>query len=143
MVQFAETYSGKMVALKFYNKDTIKYYPMLIVREVECLEEYMNEGEDSKICKIIEYFRFTSNHSEQYVLVLEFFECGSLKNLLDEVHLVSSLQKAKYCLNIAHGIQQLHSRNRMHRDLKPENIFGKKIRPNEYEFKLGDFGSSR
>lgn len=45
----------------------------------------------------------------------------------------------KIFLQIAEGIQCLHSNNLMHRDVKPSNIF---MSEND-EVKLGDLGDSR
>jgi serine/threonine protein kinase len=94
-------------------------------------------------------------HNERLYIVMERMD-GSLSQLLYEkdkntqllrsIFLQQPLQVISLFLQIARGIQELHSRRIVHRDIKPENILLKKQIKNGNvvlkNVKLSDFGVS-
>jgi serine/threonine protein kinase len=76
-------------------------------------------------------------------LVTEFCGGGSLKSVLEDPKKVpawwTNTRKAITIAGIVLGMRTIHRKGILHRDLKPENV----LFTNDFEVKIGDFGSSR
>ena len=65
-------------------------------------------------------FRSLGNNQYEYIIVLEMCEC-SLSSMLSLPRPTDGTVLT-YALQIARGMEHLHSHKVMHRDLKPDNI---------------------
>jgi serine/threonine protein kinase len=74
------------------------------------------------------------------VLVLEYAEGGSLAKLQDTADPLSYELKRKLCLDVAHGLLELHKSGLVHGDLKSENVLIFGSSQDQYVAKLSDFG---
>ncbi|KAL9259602.1 Serine/threonine/tyrosine-protein kinase HT1-like protein [Drosera capensis] len=75
-----------------------------------------------------------------YGIIAEYLSQGSLRTYLHKLeHRVLPLQKiVEYSLEIALGMEYVHSHGIIHRDLKPENI----LIDEELHMKIADFGTA-
>eukprot|EP01138_Halocafeteria_seosinensis_P012965 gb/GECG01013243.1/.p1 GENE.gb/GECG01013243.1/~~gb/GECG01013243.1/.p1 ORF type:complete len:655 (+),score=92.20 gb/GECG01013243.1/:1-1965(+) len=79
-------------------------------------------------------------------MVMEYFEHGNLRTLVNESTDLSVKEKAGICWDVAAALSYLHSKKIVHRDLKPENVL---IRRNvsqgerAYKAVVADFGVSK
>eukprot|EP00756_Hemistasia_phaeocysticola_P006897 Hpha_TRINITY_DN14041_c0_g1::TRINITY_DN14041_c0_g1_i2::g.43984::m.43984/K07359/CAMKK2; calcium/calmodulin-dependent protein kinase kinase 2 len=76
-------------------------------------------------------------------LILEYLDGGSIMTLSDDGRTkqpeLPEGEAAKFTLQIAWGLEELHSKNMVHRDIKPDNIFVKRDRS---VVKIGDLGTA-
>ncbi len=72
-------------------------------------------------------------------LVLEHFEGGSLRDLLDRGHRLSVSQALSVGLEAARGLDYAHRRGLVHRDIKPANL----LFDDEGRLAIADFGLAR
>lgn len=122
---------GREVALKRLEKARLEEKGVVLEREVKCLQELSN-------CPlVVSYITCTSDANFEYIVV-ELME-GSLDAYLrcDE----ECEQAFTICLNIASGVEFLHTKGVLHRDLKPQNILYK-TNPS-FSVKISDFGLSK
>ncbi|RIA97411.1 kinase-like domain-containing protein, partial [Glomus cerebriforme] len=61
--------------------------------------------------------------TQNYILVLEYVKYGSLRNFLDKYnrHLLTSY-KIRILINVAEGLNEIHSKNLTHQDIHSGNI---------------------
>lgn len=122
---------GREVAMKRLEKARLEEKGAVLEREVKCLLQLSN-------CSfVVNYVGCTSDLNFEY-LVIELME-GSLDTFLScdkECELASTV-----CLNIATGIEYLHTNDVVHRDLKPQNILY--TRHPIFIVKISDFGLSK
>eukprot|EP00210_Caulerpa_lentillifera_P002045 g1960.t1 len=89
-----------------------------------------------------------------WLIVMEFCDLGSLKDLLKDFDLQTKLRGSgnsqsslllKIALDISKGMLYLHQKNVLHGDLKPQNILLKSCPTDAFGFvaKIGDLGLSR
>ncbi|KAJ4839504.1 hypothetical protein Tsubulata_030121 [Turnera subulata] len=73
-----------------------------------------------------------------YLLITEYLSEGSLRAYLHKLeHKLLPLQKlVEMALDIAHGMEYIHSQGLIHRDLKPENV----LIDEDFHLKIADFG---
>lgn len=84
-------------------------------------------------------FRGVTYIDQQYCLVMEYCENGTLRKHLDDTTLsVSVRDQLRWGYQISNGLYQLHSLRILHRDLKGENILLDK----HCNAKIADFGLS-
>ncbi|MFP4321948.1 MAG: serine/threonine protein kinase [Anaerolineales bacterium] len=77
------------------------------------------------------------NHLPSVVLVLEYMNGGTLRQMIDKKRRLSLKQMWNLGFQIGNALRYLHDQGIIHRDLKPENI----LYSNETGwFKLADFG---
>lgn len=130
-------------------KDTYtKYKKAIKVIPVENDEEYILLKTEFEIAislkhkNIIdtEYYNKFEHKGITFIYsVMEFFENGSLRDLLNNQSTHFSLNRVlKFMLDISEGLEYAHSKV-IHRDLKPENILLNK----NQELKICDFGLAR
>ena len=98
-----------------------------------------------------------TNNSFSINILMPYCESGDLTNLHSRRYsvwkkrgiLFEELEIVSWLLQIATGLEYVHSKNIIHRDLKPSNIFVTVKKHNsdsskvEYILKLGDFGVSK
>ncbi|KAE9368543.1 Pkinase-domain-containing protein [Stipitochalara longipes BDJ] len=68
-------------------------------------------------------------------IVMEYADCGDLTDLIDRVKLRED-HMAKFCKEIAQGLEYLHSKNIVYRDMKSDNI----LLFSDGGVKIADFG---
>ncbi|KJH42710.1 kinase domain protein [Dictyocaulus viviparus] len=76
--------------------------------------------------------------SRKIVLLLEYCDMGSLKQLLDASGKLNDLVTAKIFSDVCHGLMYLHQNRIIHCDIKPDNI----LLTTEGVAKISDFGIS-
>ena len=80
---------------------------------------------------------------QSFYLVMEYVPLGSLKTVLDN-YILSPYMRCRYMVDVAKGMEYLHSQGIIHRDLKPGNVLVSSLDPNsEVLCKISDFGESR
>lgn len=97
---------------------------------------------ESNIVHIIDYYSTSSQNSNVYFILMEYFVKGNLfeqmaKNYKEKTPFTES-QIFKHLYGIANGIRSIHNNKYAHRDIRPENIL---IGSNE-TMKICDFGSA-
>ena len=130
-VYFAEV-NFQRVAIKVFDlghsdEDILRVQP-----EIAILKE-LNHGH------IVRFFG-TCIANQRHAMVLEYANCGSLRELLKEADdELPWPTRRRFGEEISRGLAYLHSRNVVHRDLKSNNVllFG-----NDLTVKLADFGLS-
>ncbi|EXX57482.1 kinase-like domain-containing protein [Rhizophagus irregularis DAOM 181602=DAOM 197198] len=86
---------------------------------------------------IIQYFGITQDpNSKEYMMVLEYCECGNLRNYLNENYMDIKL-KIQYLFHIARGLQNIHDAKKVHGDLHIGNILLNMNRKHAYISDLG------
>ncbi|CAF1345089.1 unnamed protein product, partial [Didymodactylos carnosus] len=76
----------------------------------------------------------------EYRLIMEFMEKGSLQSLIEKPDYGISLRrKLDMACNIASGMRKIHEHNMIHRDIRPDNI----LVNNNFIAKIGDMGIAR
>jgi serine/threonine protein kinase len=78
------------------------------------------------------------------VLIMEAADCGSLKDFLDlaDFSIKTPAFGASLALDIASGLEALHSCGVVHGDLKPENVLIFQLSREVFRAKISDFGSA-
>jgi serine/threonine protein kinase len=78
------------------------------------------------------------------VLIMEAADCGSLKHFLElaDFSIKTPAFGASIALDIASGLEALHSCGVVHGDLKPENILIFQLSREVFRAKISDFGSA-
>ncbi|RGB24795.1 kinase-like domain-containing protein [Rhizophagus diaphanus] len=73
---------------------------------------------------IIKFYGITQDpETQDYIMVLDYAENGSLRNYLDTSHNeLSWIDKINYLHSIAHGLKDIHENELIHRDLHIGNI---------------------
>ncbi|MGE3920333.1 MAG: protein kinase, partial [Gammaproteobacteria bacterium] len=75
-----------------------------------------------------------------YAMVMEYLPKGALRNVLeDTTEALSWVRRWQIAIDIAAGLDYLHSRNILHRDLSSNNV----LLDDNYRAKIGDFGQSK
>ncbi|KAI5447998.1 serine/threonine/tyrosine-protein kinase HT1 [Lathyrus oleraceus] len=100
------------------------------VREVTLLSRLHHRN-------VIKFIAASSN-PPVYCIITEYISEGSLRAYLHKLErkTISHEKLITFALDIAHGMQYIHSQGVIHRDLKPENI----LIDEESRLKLADFG---
>jgi serine/threonine protein kinase len=78
-------------------------------------------------------------HDDQYFFAMEFVDCGTLKDVLRQRHMLPWREAAECAIQICAALEHAHDRGIIHRDLKPANLFVSA----EGQVKVGDFGLAR
>jgi serine/threonine protein kinase len=78
-------------------------------------------------------------HDNQYYLVMELVEHGSLDSLIDERKRLTEYEALEYGIQIASALGAAHARGMVHRDIKPGNM----LISNDGTAKLVDFGLAK
>ncbi len=79
------------------------------------------------------------NEEGLHYIVMEYIEGITLKDYIDEKHILPWREAAGYAIQIAKGLEQAHKNAIIHRDVKPHNI----IMKNDGVLKVTDFGIAR
>ncbi len=79
------------------------------------------------------------NEDGLHYIVMEYIEGKTLKEYIDEKHILPWREAVGYAVQIAKGLQQAHQNSIIHRDVKPHNI----IMKNDGVLKVTDFGIAR
>lgn len=84
-----------------------------------------------------------ASFNEQFSIVMEYMEAGSLYQLLHaKTPTIATEQIDNIALGIAKGVAYLHDQNIIHRDLKSLNILMQR-KKNQFQVKISDFGSAQ
>ncbi|KAL4560244.1 hypothetical protein LXL04_032394 [Taraxacum kok-saghyz] len=130
---------GKVVAIKSIFSRADKQGEDGFIAEIEMLSSCKNRN-------IVSLLGFCDEGPQQ-ILVYEYVSNGSLDDYLgstDNMTNLTWMQRIKICLDIAHGLDYLHSsiegkQKIIHRDIKSANILLDK----NWEAKIADFGLSK
>lgn len=79
------------------------------------------------------------NEEGLHYIVMEYIEGKTLKEYIDEKHILPWREAVGYAIQIAKGLEQAHKNSIIHRDIKPHNI----IMKNDGVLKVTDFGIAR
>ena len=79
------------------------------------------------------------NEDGLHYIVMEYVEGITLKEYIDEKHILPWREAVGYAVQIARGLEQAHKNSIIHRDIKPHNI----IMKNDGVLKVTDFGIAR
>ncbi len=79
------------------------------------------------------------NEAGLHYIVMEYVEGITLKEYIDEKHILPWREAVGYAVQIAKGLEQAHKNSIIHRDIKPHNI----IMKNDGVLKVTDFGIAR
>jgi len=78
-----------------------------------------------------------------FFILMEYVPLGSLKSAIDK-YTFSAYMRCRLMMDVANGMEYLHSQGIIHRDLKPENVLVASLDPNaDVLCKINDFGISR
>lgn len=98
------------------------------------LAEYLTLIEND--CEyVIDLFETFCRNGNIY-MVLEYMNCGSLRDIIDTCGAIPEHALSKIAYQILKGLEFAHSKNVIHRDIKPENILANHLGV----VKLADFG---
>ena len=81
-----------------------------------------NELSGGFILKIFAYSMTKSNEKRNYMIVMEYMNRGSLRNVLQSEEKLSLRKKLQMSHEIIVGIRKLHEHQIIHRDIRPDNI---------------------
>jgi len=87
---------------------------------------------------VVRFHDFWISHKRQLHQLYEYYEHGTLADLLENNDRLNYLQILEVLEQLCNGLAFVHSHNIIHIDLKPANIFVS----SEHVFKIGDFGVS-
>ncbi|MBD3179309.1 MAG: protein kinase [Candidatus Latescibacteria bacterium] len=87
------------------------------------------------ICKIKHFF----NHGEELVIVMEYIEGETLKEILDEKEILTIPEALQIICDIISALEPAHQQGIYHRDIKPGNIMFKE----SGQVKIIDFGIAK
>lgn len=79
------------------------------------------------------------NEDGLHYIVMEYIEGETLKEYIDEKHVLPWREAVGYAIQIARGLEQAHKNSIIHRDIKPHNI----IMTSDGVLKVTDFGIAR
>lgn len=79
------------------------------------------------------------NEDGLHYIVMEYVEGKTLKEYLDEKHVLPWREAVNYAIQIGKGLEQAHKNSIVHRDIKPHNI----IMTKDGVLKVTDFGIAR
>lgn len=79
------------------------------------------------------------NEGGLHYIVMEYIQGVTLKEYIDEKHILPWREAAGYAIQIAQGLEQAHKNSIIHRDIKPHNIIIKE----DGVLKVTDFGIAR
>ncbi len=79
------------------------------------------------------------NEDGLHYIVMEYIEGKTLKEYIDEKHVLPWREAVDYAIQIARGLEQAHKNSIIHRDIKPHNI----IMTADGVLKVTDFGIAR
>ena len=126
-----EKKTGRRVAIKFYTRRT-KDDVELLAREVEKLVAL---SADRYVVQLVD----VDWQSEPPYFVMDYFEHGSLEDLLKKDSNLPVAQAEDLFSEIATGLMHLHGKGIFHCDLKPGNI----LLDEDGKPRLADFGQAR
>ncbi|EAR96109.2 Serine/Threonine kinase domain protein (macronuclear) [Tetrahymena thermophila SB210] len=113
------------------------YYEKEIKFINDCINQKIQHHEN-----ILNFIDFIPKpESNENFLIQEYCEAGSLFNYILNQKSMAQIIQIQICLQIAKGLQWLHSQDIIHRDLKPDSILFTK-RNGNHVFKITDFGYS-
>lgn len=79
------------------------------------------------------------NEDGLHYIVMEYIEGKTLKEYIDEKHVLPWREAVEYAIQIGRGLEQAHKNSIIHRDIKPHNI----IMTRDGVLKVTDFGIAR
>lgn len=79
------------------------------------------------------------NEDGLHYIVMEYIEGKTLKEYIDEKHILPWREAVEYAIQIGRGLEQAHKNSIIHRDIKPHNI----IMTKDGVLKVTDFGIAR
>lgn len=125
---------GSTCALKVLRpeNDEFEEIQKRFVREIAVAETF-----DSPY--VIQFYGCGLGEDGVLYYTMEQVDWGSLRDLLDARGSIPWQDAVECAIQIARGLDHLHSRNVIHRDLKPDNVFLSE----DGHLKLGDFGLVR
>lgn len=104
-----------------------------LLNEIEIMEKMNHKN-------IIKIYDTIINDNYDFVIILEYCECGTLKDYMKNVKKFSENIVKYYIKQLKDALYFLYINDILHRDLKPDNIL---LKDNYRTLKLADFGLSK
>lgn len=130
--QTGETFAVKRSRKRFRSK----------LQRERCLREIQSVAALPEHDNIVAQYRAWQEGGHFYIQ-MDYCDGGSLQQYLqsENTHRISENDIWKVVLDIAGGLQFLHSNNVLHLDIKPDNLYRKKAKGGSFGcWKIGDFG---
>lgn len=105
--------------------------------DIQVIQQEIIMMRDCRHPNIIAYFGSYLRRSKLWIC-MEYCGGGSLQDIYQVTGPLSEQQIAYMCKETLHGLEYLHSKNKMHRDIKGANI----LLTESGDVKLADFGVS-
>ncbi|KAJ8450895.1 hypothetical protein Cgig2_032520 [Carnegiea gigantea] len=133
---------GRVYRGKYNDQDVA--LKVIEFESLECSRNFQEVGLLSRLNhpNVLKFIgEFTQNSNRVHCIVTEYLSEGSLRSYLNKQHPnVLPVEKlVTFALDIARGMEYLHSQGIIHRDLKPDNIL---IEGGSLRMKIVDFGVS-
>jgi serine/threonine protein kinase len=125
-----DTLLDRMVALKLLRKDLGTG-----VDHASHLRQEARQAAAVNHPNVVQVFSSGTDH-EQFYLVMELIEHGSLDDLIEQKRRLSEEQVLEAGIQVAKGLRAAHAKGLIHQDVKPANV----LFADEHTAKISDFG---
>jgi eukaryotic-like serine/threonine-protein kinase len=125
-----DTLLDRLVALKLLRKD--------LGTGVDHASQLRQEARQAAAVNhpnVVQVFSSGTDH-EQFYLVMELIEHGSLDDLIEQKRRLSEEQVLEAGIQVAKGLRAAHAKGLIHQDVKPANV----LFADEHTAKISDFG---
>ena len=144
---FAQTYKAKVLSndlRKKWGETVVIKIPLSKEKEKLLLKNeagLLNVIRCANENHIVQYMDIEWFQDKQFVLVMEYMDRGSLRDILGPIgnqNVLEIDQALNFSIQICKGLIGVHNARIFHRDIKPENI----LINSKWELKITDFGIS-